>query len=78
MSEWQAIETAPKDGTRIRGRRAYADRYSGALRYEKRITWWGKTSHVPLYGWNFGRDVENQNLWRPTHWMPLPQPPNDR
>ena len=75
MSQWQPIETAPKDGTRIIGRRSYAERYTGRLRYERHKTFWGKTSHVPIYGWNYGRDVEDQELWEPTHWMPLPDPP---
>lgn len=70
MSEWQPIETAPKDGTFIYGRSPYRDRF-GALRYRQRNTFWGKTSHVPLYGWNFGLDVENLNLWEPTTWRPI-------
>ena len=68
---WQPIETAPRDGTRILGRRTSADRSTGRLRYEKRKTFWGKTSHVPIYGWNHGRDVEDLDLWEPTHWKPL-------
>ena len=70
QSEWQPIETAPQDGTQIVGRRTYADRYTGKLRYEKRRTRWGKASHVPLYGWTCGRDVEDIDLWKPTHWRP--------
>lgn len=38
-----------------------------------RPTYWGKTSHVPLYGWNYLRDpfdVESAELWEPTHWRP--------
>lgn len=73
MSKWRSIETAPVDGTVILGRRAYAERYTGKLWYEQHKTRWCKTSHVPLYGWNYGRDVENMNLWEPTHWMPLEQ-----
>ena len=73
MGKWQPIETAPTDGTRILGRRfASVDRYTGALRYHTRKTFWGKTSHVSLYGWNWGRDVEDQNLWQPEHWKPIP------
>lgn len=73
--EWQPIETAPQDCSRILGRRTEVDRWTGKLRYQKRITWWAKTSHLPLVGWNYGRDVENHNLWEPTHWRPLPSPP---
>lgn len=76
---WQPIETAPTDGTRIRGKGSVTSRYlmpgsvlwSNRTRVGERVTWWGKTSHVPLYGWNYGRDPEDQNLWRPTHWRPL-------
>lgn len=71
---WQEISTAPTDGTRIMGRRTYAERYTGQRRYEKHKTFWGKTSHVPIYGWNYGRDPENQDLWNPTHWKPIARP----
>ena len=67
---WEAIKTAPKDGTHIIGRRIRCvDRYTGTLRYVTHKTFWGKTSHVQLYGWNYGRDVENM---KPTHWKPIP------
>lgn len=75
MSGWQPIETAPRDGTRVLGRSTRVCRYTGKLIYTKRRTFWGKTSHVPLYGWNWGRDVEDLDLWQPTHWRPLPEPP---
>ena len=71
MGKWQPIETAPQDGTRILGRHTYADRYTGKLRYYTRKTFWGKTSHIPLYGWNWGRDVEDLNLWEPNYWKPI-------
>jgi hypothetical protein len=38
----------------------------------------GKVSHVPIYGWlNLFCDPENVSLleWKPTHWRPLPTPP---
>lgn len=70
MADWQVIDTAPKDGTRILGRRTRVDLYTGELRYLKRKTFWGKTSHG-FYGWNYGRNIESANLWEPTHWQPL-------
>jgi len=83
--KWQPIETAPKDGSRFAAKgvrygtgRNFMDRYG--VRYKlQRITWWGKTSHVPLYGWCHGR-VENVDLWEPTHWRPLdiPAPTGER
>lgn len=68
---WNPIETAPKDGTRIMGRETVSDRYTGQLRYKRRKTWWGKASHVPLYGWSWSNHVENVGLWHPTHWKSL-------
>lgn len=69
MSEWQPIETAPKDGSDIL---VWDD-------FEISITFWGKTAHVPIYGWiqvDFGDlyDLEPMEP-QPTHWMPLPEPP---
>lgn len=74
--KWMPIETAPKDGTRFLGRRTSVDRHTGRLRYNVRRTWFGKASHVPLYGWCHGRHVENIDLWQPTHWQPLPSSPS--
>lgn len=69
-SLWRPISSAPKDGTPILGRcRIPKD---GPPRYQIRKTYWGKTSHIPLYGWNWGRDPEGQELWEPTTWQPLP------
>lgn len=64
---WQDISTAPKDGTWFLG----GHNKSAVLA----ITWFGKTSHVPIYGWCHGEDGEDIDLWQPTHWRPLPAPP---
>lgn len=59
--EWQPIETAPKDGTRILTyRQGYVENMAVAWSYE--------------LGWHpvFGDIWPN-----PTHWMPLPSPPKD-
>lgn len=61
MSFWKTIETAPKNGTRFLG----MDMDGKGIPIE---TWYGKTSHVPLYGWCHGIDVEDIDLWQPTHW----------
>jgi hypothetical protein len=80
QTKWRPISEAPRDGTRIRGKgplRLRVSQMPGSIlagsrtRVAERVTFWGKTSHVPLYGWNWGRDPEDQNLWEPTHWCPL-------
>ena len=65
-TEWQPIETAPKNrGVLI-----------AMVNDDVRLIAWGKTSHVPLYGWCLAdQGVEDFNLCEPTHWMPLPDPP---
>lgn len=78
MSDWQDISTAPKDGTRVRGRQIVMTNLDGTRPVScdlRRNTFWGKTSHIPIYGWNYGRDPEDQNIWYPTHWQRLPEPP---
>lgn len=67
QERWQLIETAPKDGTHFLA----ANEESRVIN----ISWYGKTSHVPLYGWCQGDDAEDIDLWHPTHWMALPAPP---
>jgi hypothetical protein len=63
MSEWQPIETAPKDGTRI---------ILGAdLNVDPELwaSWWiggdDRWANTPDWMW----------FTSPTHWMPLPSPP---
>jgi hypothetical protein len=76
MTEWQPIETAPKDGTEILLFTTYlADEY-----YDETF------STVQIGSWDFGHDTV-EAIWRrpagwacvkigePTHWMPLPEPP---
>jgi hypothetical protein len=68
MTEWQPIETAPKDGTRILflayGDTVYLGQWSDH---------WGsfepEYSEVPM----FNEPDDDRDV---THWMPLPLPPS--
>ena len=62
MSEWQPIETAPKDGTPILT--AY---YDDGKNYRVAPSWWNK--HLPCW-YGYGRI-------QPSYWMPLPAPPKE-
>lgn len=61
-SNWQPIETAPKDGTEII---AIDDRG------EYFVAFWHEASE----GWYFGLFDEVDGKIKPTHWMPLPAAP---
>lgn len=79
MSEWQPIETAPKDGTLIilwdsnrelavsghwHSEPARDDPSNG---YEHAWSWWVSSNDTIM--WDGGPDDI------PTHWTPLPEPP---
>lgn len=60
--EWQPIETAPRDGTRILVFYPVLD------------------GHIFTAGFEFG--TWQSGIWdgrreQPTHWMPLPEPPEN-
>ena len=66
MSAWQPIETAPKDGTRIL-----------AYGLERKRYW-----IVDVVRWHQPGNPVHDGFWigthytiKPTHWMPLPEPP---
>ena len=68
MSEWQPIETAPRDGTAILV-------WPGVLFTE--MTYF-HTSVVRWHDWKeawIEASGEEYNTFYPTHWMPLPPPP---
>ena len=74
MSEWQPIETAPKDGTSVIV-------YNG--KYVTEACWLDQPDDDGHTGWCesgfcFGGilyDLHNEMDDDPTHWMPLPKPP---
>lgn len=62
MSEWQPIETAPKDGTEIDVWDKWGFRIP-CVRWEVTFLWWAQDD---------GPCVTDDEL---SHWMPLPAPP---
>ena len=74
MSQWQPIETAPKDGTPILVFSPYEVRTEPTnvivAKFERHGSqeWWG-------YCENLIADVQGMIDPEPTHWMPLPSPP---
>lgn len=68
MSEWQPIETAPKDGTWIAviSREGGMDFKPVTACFCKGL--WMEVDHV-LDG------KVDYDVWNVTHWMPLPEPP---
>ena len=64
MSEWQPIETAPKNGTRIIVFRPKANEYIHHISEDR----WCKIGST--FCW-----ARSNEKMQPTHWMPFPQPP---
>jgi hypothetical protein len=78
MSEWQPIETAPKDGTRVL--------ITGGVWMDTRLAWpfdnQKALTHVEIAQYLEGdgfviSDFSDgtYEIAKPTHWMPLPAPP---
>ena len=65
MTEWQPIETAPRDGCAILAARDYGELIQ--------VVYWD--DEQPLHPWAV---VDSEISYPPptfTHWMPLPEPP---
>lgn len=73
MSDWQPIETAPKDGTRVNlwCKRWRPDNDSFSHRWFPDCYW---TKGDSMTNHN-ARWVNMDTAWFATHWMPLPEPP---
>ena len=72
LLEWQPIETAPKDGTRLillRGKGVVCGYWNDDKYIQKSQPYW---SHDQERIWGVRDAKTNQ----PTHWMPLPAPPS--
>lgn len=75
--EWQPIETAPTDGTRI----LLSNPTHPALTLRVVIGYYDPDSYSkrPRPYWSIEgiRSVSGQRLYRPTHWMYLPALPGE-
>lgn len=60
-ADWQPIETAPKDGTRV-------------LVADENV-WMAVARNWPCNGYWIEDAASGMRLNPPTHWMPLPSPP---
>lgn len=69
--EWQPIDTAPKDGTRV-----LLGRFTGNKKARREgfraIDWYRQPKDGAGY---VGFGSFNPEHWPPTHWKPLPEPP---
>lgn len=71
MSDWQPIETAPRDGTTF----IATDGNEVEPVYYVRYSHWSVGEYDLRYS---SRQEGEESLWfNPTHWMPLPKPPED-
>lgn len=70
MSEWQPIETAPKDGTAVRVTHEIAPGYECDGRYSD-----GKWNCSNWFIFEFQGRPYITSI--PSHWMPLPSPPSE-
>lgn len=77
MADWQPIETAPKDGTLILGFGQWAGEISGIDSTPGRclIYWCSPHTDYPGFEWKVTGGDAYASWMKPTHWMPIPEPP---
>lgn len=73
MSEWQAIATAPKDGTRILLARTDSGKSQSWL--VMTVGAYAQHKFRTKHGWKREHSMGGAVSFTPTHWMPLPWPP---
>lgn len=77
MSDWRPIETAPKDGTRILVWALHYGRFRDIA-----FARWEDLRPEPSDYWSDGRlgpgwYVSGASFVEPTHWRPVPDPPQE-
>lgn len=82
MTQWKTIDSAPKDGTEVIAIHCtyYGDGlspmidgpFTASFCSGKWISSWDGQEVVEYIDWG---GTEYKSIMDPTHWMPLPQPP---
>ena len=79
MNEWQSIDTAPKDGTRIllaEDKIVDVGHYfDTSYEQEELVSQKGKKRIYELVKYVRGYWDTPEGIFNPTHWMPLPPAP---
>lgn len=71
MTEWQTIDTAPKDGRQIL---LYGQWYGEINKLDENMSIY--LAEYIYDEWSVvGGDYYASNVVNPTHWMPSPEPP---
>lgn len=70
MTEWQTIESAPKDGTKVLYAAGWD--FGGKIEWELSVAWW--QSDLETFTTNGGDSAESSGQ---DYWMPLPNPPRE-
>lgn len=65
---WRTIDSAPKDGTEVLVCRPDGDEWEMRVAYWTGRRWWLEV---------YDNGLERSSIYEPTHWRPLPPPPND-
>lgn len=68
--DWQPIETAPKDGTHILV-------YPALMGVPLVASWKSKSDDFDYIGFWRNPMTEKAVPYMPTHWMPIPKPPQE-
>lgn len=71
MGEWQKIETAPTDGTEF---------LAAVEVHDQQGNWWWERNVISIDDETGDVPTSDPHGWTLedySHWMPLPEPPND-
>lgn len=83
MTDWQPISSAPRDGTHVLlAIPVDRDPTDSLPPWFQIVGWWDDDINADGEdaGWTDGTpanwNMQEYAIWEPTHWQPLPSPPN--